>query len=273
MALANLVALGGAAGNVVLLGDPQQLPQPTRATHPARAGRSALEHILEGHATIPAERGILLDTTWRMHPDVCRFVSDAFYDGRLHGAPSCAEQRVGPGEWTAGTGLRWIPVEHVGNKISSPEEAAEVAAGVQSLLGRRWVDEHGQDRTLGVNDILVVAPCNAHVARLKAALPAGAQVGTVDKFQGQGAAVVIFSMATSSADDMPRNLEFLFSLNRLNVAISRAQALAVLVCSPELLRARARTPQQMRLVNALCLLIEDADRTENLSQLNVRPAA
>jgi uncharacterized protein len=273
MSLANLVAVGGAAKNLVLLGDPQQLPQPTKGTHPAGAGRSALEHILDGHATIPAERGILLDTTWRMHPDVCSFVSDAFYEGRLHSAPSCAGQHVGAGDWAGGTGLRWIPVEHYGNKVSSPEEAAEVATGVAALLGRHWIDEDGQHRRIGLEDILVVAPCNAHVARLKAALPAGAQVGTVDKFQGQEAAIVIFSMATSSADDMPRNLEFLFSLNRLNVAISRARALAVVVCSPELLKVHCRTPEQMRLVNALCLLVEQAYRQTTFSEPEVRPAA
>jgi uncharacterized protein len=242
MSLANLVAVGGAAHNIVLVGDPQQLPQPTKGTHPAGAGRSALEHILDGHATMPPDRGLLLDVTWRMHPDVCDFVSDAFYDGRLHSAPSCAGQQVGAGGWAGGTGLRWIPVEHCGNKVSSAEEAAEVAAGVQSLLGRAWIDEHGRHQRIGIDEILVVAPCNAHVAKLRSVLPPGARVGTVDKFQGQQAAVVIFSMATSSADDMPRNLEFLFSLNRLNVAISRARALAVLVCSPELLRGAVPHP-------------------------------
>ena len=273
MSLANLVAVGGAATNIILLGDPQQLPQPTKGTHPAGAGRSALEHILDGHPTMPAERGILLDVTYRMHPDVCRFVSDAFYESRLHSAASCEGQRVAAGAWAGGTGLRWIPVEHYGNKVSSPEEAAEVATGFNALLGRSWVNECGRRRRLGLDDILVVAPCNAHVAKLKAVLPAGARVGTVDKFQGQQAAVVIFSMATSSADDMPRNLEFLFSLNRLNVAISRARALAVLVCSPELLRVRCRTAQQMRLVNALCLFVEHAQRQSPVSKPEVRPAA
>lgn len=148
-----------------------------------------------------------------------------------------------------------------------------MAAGVHALLGRRWVDEKGRRRRIGLDDILVVAPYNAQVARLRAALPEGARVGTVDKFQGQQAAVVIFSMATSSADDMPRNLDFLFSLNRLNVAISRARALAVLVCSPEVLRVRCRTPEQMRLVNALCLLVEHAHGGPRASEPEARPAA
>jgi predicted RecB family nuclease len=275
MSLANVVAMGPAAASIVLLGDPQQLAQPSKGTHPAGAGLSALEHLLDGHATVPAERGILLDLTRRMHPDVCGFVSDAFYEGRLRSAPPCAGQTVGAGPWAGGNGLRWIPVEHSGNKIASPEEAAEVAAGVRALLGRPWVDDSGRRQWIGLEDILVVAPCNAQVATLKAALPEGAHVGTVDKFQGQEAAVVIFSMATSSADDVPRNLEFLFSLNRLNVAISRARALAILVCSPDLLRVRCRTPEQIRLVNALCLLVEHAQAplAEAVPAPEARPAA
>jgi uncharacterized protein len=237
------------------------------------AACSALEHLLDGHATVPPDRGLFLDVTWRMHPDVCRFVSEAFYDGRLRAEASCGRQGVGHGPWASGTGLRWVPVEHDGRRVVSPEEIAEVAAGVGHLLGRRWVDHEGRRRRLTLDDILVVAPYNAQVARLQAALPPGARVGTVDKFQGQEAAVVIFSMATSSADEMPRNLEFLFSLNRLNVAISRARALAVLVCSPELFRVRCRTPQQMRLVNALCLLVEHAQRQTTAPSSAARPAA
>jgi hypothetical protein len=151
-------------------------------------------------------------------------------------------------------------VEHHGRRVVSPEEIAEVTAGVHHLLGRRWTDHRGRRRRLTLDDILVVAPYNAQVARLQAALPPGARVGTVDKFQGQEAAVVIFSLATSSAEDLPRQMEFLFSLNRLNVAISRARALAVLVCSPALLEVRCRTPEQMRRVNALCLLVDEAGR-------------
>lgn len=273
MSLANLVAIGGAADNIILLGDPQQLAQPSKGTHPSGAGRSALEHILNGHPTIPPDRGLLLDVTYRMHPDIADFISVAFYEGRLRSAPTTSGQSIGAGEWAGGNGLRWIGVEHSGNKVSSPEEVAEVAIGVQSLLGRAWIDEDGRRRRLSLDDILVVAPCNAQVAKLRVALPDGARVGTVDKFQGQQAAVVIFTMAASSADDIPRALEFLFSLNRLNVAISRARALTVLVCSPELLRVRCRTPQQMRLVNALCLLVEHADRQSAFGEPQARPAA
>ena len=258
LSLADVVAMGGATTRVILLGDPQQLSQPARGTHPEGAGVSALEHLLGEHDTIPEGRGLFLATTWRMHPDVCGFVSEMFYEGRLASHPSCATQLVGEGAWASGTGLRWAPVNHVGNRVTSEEEVAEVARGVATLLGRSFTDRHGVTRSMTLDDILVVAPYNAHVARLQEALPEGARVGTVDKFQGQEAPVVLFSMATSSADDLPRGLDFLLSLNRLNVAISRAQALAVLVFSPALLDVNVRSVQQLVLANALCRFTEVA---------------
>jgi uncharacterized protein len=155
-------------------------------------------------------------------------------------------------------GLRYIPVEHAGNRTLSPEEADRVNHAFRALLNLPWIDREGKTRPIAVNDILVVAPYNAQVRRLIETLPERARVGTVDKFQGQEAPVVIYSMATSSVDDAPRGMDFLFSLNRLNVAASRAQALVILVCSPELLKARCRTPDQMRLASALCRLVEVA---------------
>jgi uncharacterized protein len=262
LSLANVVAMGGAPSRVILLGDPQQLSQPSKGIHPAGAELSALEHLLGDVATVPEDRGIFLGTTWRMHPDVCAFVSDAFYDGRLGAEPGCAVQRVHDGPWVGGTGLRWSPIAHVGNRVTSAEEVDEVRRGVDALLGRPFTDRSGTVRPLTLDDILVVAPYNAHVARLAEALPEGARVGTVDKFQGQEAPVVIFSMATSSADDLPRGLDFLLSLNRLNVAISRAQALAVLVFSPALLDVRARSVRQLQLVNTLCRFSEVASRAD-----------
>jgi uncharacterized protein len=130
------------------------------------------------------------------------------------------------------------------------------------MVGARWADRHGVRRPLAIDDVLIVAPYNAQVACLRERLPANARVGTVDKFQGQEAPVVIYSMATSSADEMPRSLEFLYEPNRLNVAISRAKCLAILVCSPTLLSARCRSPEQLKLVNALCRFVERA-RTWN----------
>ncbi|MEA2367338.1 MAG: hypothetical protein QOH38_56, partial [Thermoleophilaceae bacterium] len=251
VSLADALAMATCARNLVLLGDPQQLAQVSQGTHPAGAGASALEHVLAGDDTIPPERGLFLGFTWRMHPDVARFVSEMSYQGRLHSAPDCARQGT-----AFGTGIRFIPVEHSGNRQSSREEADAIAREIERMTGGDYTDMNGRTRPLRHGDFMVVAPYNAQVRCLRAALPASVPVGTVDKFQGQEAAVVFFSMATSSGDDVPRNLEFLFSRNRLNVAISRARCLAVLVASPRLLEIRCRTVEQMRLVSALCRLVE-----------------
>jgi uncharacterized protein len=192
-----------------------------------------------------------------MHPDVCDFISETSYEGRLHAVPETERQRIdSPG--LSGTGLRWLPVEHEGNRGSSAEEADRIAAELELLIGGTFVDRGGVEHRIGWDNVLVVTPYNAQVRALSARLDKRARIGTVDKFQGQEAPVVFFSMATSSGDDLPRNLEFLFSRNRLNVAISRAQSLAVLVASPKLLEIRCRTIEQMRMVNALCRFVEEA---------------
>ncbi|MBJ7608150.1 MAG: TM0106 family RecB-like putative nuclease [Candidatus Dormibacteraeota bacterium] len=258
MSLANALAVAGAATNLVLLGDPQQLAQPSQGIHPPGAGLSSLEHVLNGQETIPADRGVFLATTRRMHPDVCRFISEAFYDGRLGSHPDCVRQRIEGGDPIGGAGLRLAPVDHVGNRTWSPEEIAVVRPLVDTALQGSWTDVSSVTRPVGVDDILIVAPYNIHVRRLREGLPAGVRVGTVDKFQGQQAALTIYAMATSSAEDVPRNLEFLLNSNRLNVAVSRARALAVIVCSPQLLHAGCRTPEQLRLVSALCRFAEMA---------------
>jgi uncharacterized protein len=193
-----------------------------------------------------------------MHPAVCGFVSTAFYEGRLTSDPSCADRRLVGWCDREGVGLRRVTVEHSGNRTWSAEEVAEVRRLLDGLQRAAWVDGARGVRQLTLADILVVAPYNAQVQRLRAALPVGARVGTVDKFQGQQAAVTIYSMTTSSAEDLPRNLEFLFSRNRLNVAVSRAQALSIVVLSPHLLRARCQTPGQLRLVNTVCSYVESA---------------
>lgn len=259
MSLANALAVAGAGTNLVLLGDPQQLSQPSQGIHPPGAAVSALEHVLGDAETIASDRGVFLATTRRMHPDVCEFISTAFYDGRLSAHPDCARQRIVGGGVLSGAGLRWAPVAHSGNRTWSPEEVAVVAGLVDGALRGTWTDAHGASHPIGVDDILVVAPYNVAVRRLRESLPPGVRVGTVDKFQGQQAPLTIYAMATSSAEDVPRNLEFLFNRNRLNVAVSRARAVAVIVCSPELLRAGCRTAEQLRLVSALCRFAEMAE--------------
>ena len=258
VALADALAMGTAARNVILLGDPRQLAQVSQGTHPEGTGASVLEHLLGEHQTVPPDMGIFLDRTRRMHPEVCRFVSEIVYDGRLDGLPHLA------GQGTAfGTGLRFLPVEHLGNVAAAPEEAERIAREVGRMRGAPWTDVKGRTQPLTERDFMVVAPYNAQVRQLRQALQAAGladvPVGTVDKFQGREAPVVFYSMATSSAEDVPRSLEFLFSRNRLNVAISRAMCLACIVASPRLLESRARTIEQMRLINALCRFVEMAE--------------
>ena len=245
------VSLGPDAGppeerSLVLLGDPRQLDQPIQGVHPPGADVSALGHLLGESATVDPSRGVFLDQTWRMHPDICAFTTEQFYEGRLRPQPALRRQTVaGPGP-LAGHGLRFIPVEHAGNTNASAEESECVAALIGELLdaGAAWVDREGIRKPLTLQDVLVVAPYNAHVAVLRSTLPAGARVGTVDKFQGQEAPIVIYSMATSSADEAPRGMEFLYSLHRLNVATSRARCVAAIVASPTLLTPDCRTPGQ-----------------------------
>jgi predicted RecB family nuclease len=259
VSLADALALSTAAANVVLLGDPQQLPQVTQGTHPEGSSLSVLEHLLGDHQTIPPDRGVFLDRTWRLHPEVCAFVSELMYDGRLYSAEGCERQRVIADGELSGTGLRWLPVEHRGHSQESPEEAERIAGAVEPLLeGARYTDSDGAEHPLRPTDILVITPYNAQVRCLEQRLSDGVRVGTVDKIQGQEAQVVLYSMATSSGDDLPRNLGFLFSRNRLNVAISRARCLAAVVASPRLLDIGCRSIEEMRLVNALCRFAEVA---------------
>ncbi|PYQ49137.1 MAG: nuclease [Acidobacteria bacterium] len=263
MALANVVAMGGAARSIVLLGDPNQLPQVTQGTHPDGAELSALEHVLAGRATIPDDEGLFLRETWRLHPDLCRFTSDVFYEGRLESHFTTFRQRLLEGSRLGGgAGVAYLPVPHRGNGARSCEEARVCADLVGELLRCEWIDQHGERGLLRADEILVVAPYNAHVAQVAGAIRAQAgiraRVGTVDKFQGQEGAVAIFSMATSTAEDAPRAMDFLYSLNRLNVATSRARCVAVLVCSPELLQAHCRRPEEMRMLSAFCRLAEMA---------------
>ena len=256
LSLANVCSIAGAARNLILIGDPQQLAQPSMGSHPLGAEVSALEHALDGFDTVPPDKGLFVESTRRLHPDICTFVSETSYDGRLRPLEGLEQQRIDDGPQLGGAGLRWRPVEHAGNRTTSIEEAHEVEALYGTLLGRTWIDAEGVAQPVAADDILVVAPYNAQVHLLHSVLPAGARVGTVDKFQGQEAAVVFVSLAASSAQDTPRGMEFLYSRNRLNVAISRARALCVVVASPALLEPRCRSVNQLRLANGLCRFVE-----------------
>jgi len=260
MSLANVLAASPSAKSIVLLGDPQQLDQPQRGVHPPGAEASALSHLLNGRATIGADQGLFLAESWRLHPDICTFTSEVFYDNRLMPRPENATQRLTVEGPLNGTGLRFVPVNHSGNQSESPEEAARIAEIVGQLLRNdsAWTNKKGETAPLLLSDILIVAPYNAQVSVLSQTLPEKARIGTVDKFQGQEAPVVIYSMTTSTPEDAPRGMEFLYSSNRLNVATSRAQCLTVLVASPSLFEVQCKTPRQIELVNAFCRYLEMA---------------
>ncbi len=257
MSLANVLAIAQCARSMVLLGDPRQLDQPLQGSHPEGTDLSALEHLLQGRKTIADDRGLFLEETWRLHPAICALTSELFYDGRLHARPGLERQAILGPVPIAGAGLWFLPVRHDGNQSSSPEEVETVA----SLVGRltagdvRWRDRGGDEHSLELDDILIIAPYNAQVADLSARLP-GARVGTVDRFQGREAPVVVYSMTTSSPADAPHGMEFLYSLNRFNVATSRARCACVVVGNPLLFEPECQTPRQMQLANAFCRYLE-----------------
>jgi predicted RecB family nuclease len=273
VSLANAVAMGLSTRNLILVGDQMQLGQPTQGTHPGESGLSCLEYLLHGHATVPPEVGIFLGSSYRMHGGVCRFISKAVYEGRLGSAPETERHRVirdgGSVLVPAETGIVWVPVSHDGCTQASDEECETIAAIVQELLRRKVVGKGGAERRMTLADILVVAPFNLQVRRLREALGTGARVGSVDKFQGQEAPVVIVSLCASTLDEAPRGAEFLLSPNRLNVAVSRAEALAIVVGSPELTRVRCRSVEEMKLVNLLCHLMQYAEETQRRGQSRV----
>jgi uncharacterized protein len=261
MSLANVAAMGHAARSVVLLGDPQQLDQPLQGSHPPGADRSALAHVLGDRATIASDRGLFLETTWRMHPALCAYTSEVFYDGRLEPEPDLVRQRLTSTDGRLdGVGARSVAVMSVGADSENAVEATAVADLVRTLVDGRstWTDERDRVHALGLDDVLVVAPYNAQVGEITRLLGSDARVGTVDKFQGQQAPISIYSLTTSSPELAPRGMDFLYSRHRLNVATSRARCVAVVVLSPDVLRVRARTPEQMRLANALCRFAEFA---------------
>ena len=256
VSLADIVATGLSAKNIVLVGDQMQLGQPTKGKHPGGSGVSGLDYLMGDWATVPEDRGVFLEHTWRLHPKLCSFISDAFYDGKLKSAPCTFGQTLDLGDDLGGMlgpfGLRFVSVDHKWNTQRSEEEAARVKEAYHALLGRPWTNQKGETRPITTDDILVVSPYNMQVNLLQRTLPPGARVGTVDKFQGQEAAVVLVSMAASDADSAPRGIDFLFEKNRLNVALSRARCLSVVFCSPALLDVVCTDLHRMMLVNTVC---------------------
>ena len=242
-----------------MIGDPQQLDQPMQGSHPDGADISALDRILAGERTTSPERGLFLDETWRLRPDVCTYASELFYNGKPGPKPGPDRHVVRSAGPISGSGLRYLPVEQDGNRNNSPEEA--IGALVTQILksGAAWIDRDGKRQEVTLEDILVIAPCNGQILEIHRRLPQ-VRVGTVGKFQGQEAPIAIYSTATSSHADTPREMEFPHSLNRLNVATSRAKCVSAMVSSPRLFEAECRTPRQLQLANAFCRFLEMAER-------------
>jgi hypothetical protein len=276
--LANTVAVSGAATNLLLLGDPQQLPQVSQGRHPEPVDRSALGWLTEGHDTLPDDLGYFLAQTWRMHPDLCGAVSRLSYEGRLTSMPCTADRSLDGVE----PGVRSVRVSHTGNAVASLEEAAEVVAQTRAVVGKQWRDPASPDpgsrlgRPLEPSDVVVVAAYNAQVWTIRRALDEagleGARVGTVDKFQGQQAPVVIVSTAASSADDVPRGMEFLLNRNRVNVAVSRGQWCAIIVRSTGLTDYLPARPEGLEELGAFIGLCEGTGPQPDIApDTNIRP--
>ena len=253
VSLANVAAMSRATDNLILLGDQNQLAMPSQGAHPGESGSSALVYLLQNHAVVPPELGVFLGTTYRLHPDICRFISDAFYDGQLQPDPSTSNHRVEMPEasWPVPveSGVYFHDIPHRGNTQASDEEVAAIVKILAVLLGRPLTDSQGNTRPIALNDILFVAPYNLQVRRLEMALPAGARVGSVDRFQGQEAPIVILSLCSSADEFGARGLEFILDRNRLNVAISRAQALAIVVGDPGIASTLPNSIKELGLLN------------------------
>jgi len=264
LSLADTIAAGQSAKNIILLGDPQQLKQPQKGSHPEGADVSALEHILGEHQTIPPEKGLFLDQTRRMHPSICEYVSELFYERKLQSMQGLERQLLSGDTKYAGAGLYYEQVQHIGNQNFSLEEAERVREIVNDLVQGtvKWTNQKGEIVPIDIKDILIIAPYNAQVGRIREKLPTGALIGTVDKFQGQEAPVVIYSLASSSPEDAPRGMDFLYNANRFNVAISRARSTVIVVASPKLFNPDCRTPVQMKMANAFCRYLEMAKNIE-----------
>ncbi len=254
VSLANLLGMSMCARNIVMIGDPCQLPQVIQASHPDPANLSCLEWMLGENRLVQPGRGIFLEETWRMHPKVCGYISEQFYEGRVHSNPGTAHQSIHAPSLPE-AGAYFVPVSHEEPRMQQCEEEGEaVRSVIRDLLRGSWTDRHRQKKPLAPRDIIVVAPFNAQVNLLREMLPDDIKVGTVDKFQGQEAAVALVSMTSTSAEGTPRGMDFLLSRERINVALSRAKALSLAFASPRLLASNCKTVRQIRLVNALCAL-------------------
>lgn len=255
---ADIIAIGTAAKNIVLIGDQMQLPQPSSADHPGDSGKSILEYLLEDKDTVDEDKGIFLNNSFRMHPDINNFISDSFYDGRLNCDDQTSKRSL---KLEAKTklncpGINYIQAIHNDFSQRNEVEGEIVNKIYKDLIGKNFQDYDGKQRKISSEDILVISPYNVQVNYLKSILPEGARVGTIDKFQGQEAPITMISMATSDGENIPRGLDFLFNRNRLNVAISRSQLMSIIIFNPDLLLANARKVEDIYLIENFFKLME-----------------
>lgn len=261
LSLIDTLSISPAASNLILLGDPQQLKQPQKGVHPEGTELSALEHILGENKTIKEDQGVFLAHTWRMHPSICSFDSELFYESKLESIDNLINQKVNGETSYNGSGLFLTEVEHQGNTSSSDEEVAKIAEIVDQLTSGNvcWIDAEKVERKLTKSDIKIISPYNLQVQKLKTKIP-NVEIGTVDKFQGQEAPVVIYSVATSSPADAPRGMDFLYSPNRFNVAVSRARAIFIMVANSSIFEPDCKSPVQIKLANPFCRFAELAKK-------------
>ena len=261
VSLANLVGMSRSTKNIILMGDQMQLGQPTQGVHPDGTGSSSLDYLLGELPTIPKDIGMLLPETYRLHPDICKFVSTRVYEGRLRHVSITEKRKLILGinsSITKSSGILYVPVNHFGNEQSSEEEILAIKELIKDLMQAKKTDIKGVKSPVTPQDLLIVAPYNHQVRNLQDGLGHKFNIGTVDKFQGREAPVVIISMTASDIESAPRGAEFLMEKNRLNVAISRAQSLAIVVASSSLNTPRARSVKEMSLINFYMDLIEYA---------------
>jgi len=263
LSLANLLAMARCANSILLVGDQQQLAQPSKADHPGDAGQSCLDYLMgDDQAVVPKDLGVFLPVSWRMEPSITAMVSELFYGGELRANPANCTNRIHwkkPCQGINGLllpeqGLVFEHVEHIGRSVHSPEEIDRIEQLVDALLGSHYtINAKGQDNqgVIDNNKIMIIAPYNVQVNKLKEKLAGRARVGTVDRFQGQEAPVCIFSLTSSSGEDAPRGIDFLLNENRINVAISRAQCLVIVAGCTSLMTERVNKTSEARQLSQL----------------------
>jgi uncharacterized protein len=257
VALANTLAIATSTKNIILIGDQMQLSQPIQGVHAGNSGKSALDFLLEGEDTIPVSKGIFLSETRRLNKNICDYISSSFYDFRLKSHPVTNDRSVSLNlKNIKNEGIFYLPTDHIDCTQKSDEEAKIINDYYNKILGQDF-KEGGEIKKISHDDIMVVAPFNMQVNNLEKIMEKkDARIGTIDKFQGQESKVVFISMTSSDPENLPRHKEFFFSRNRLNVAISRAQCVAIILFNSNLLLTSCQKINEMRLVNNFCKLLK-----------------